>query len=137
LNNQPDPKASAYQPFLAARSPGGKPSDKPKYRLLVHRRFLSEWNQLVERVGLESALQFYDHVTQTTGSHPLVGSSTILKGKAGKPTWDGYSRTVHYEISGAGRIDYQWTDHEMHGAPGGPGDEHRITKILTIDFGSH
>ncbi len=107
---------------------------KPKYRLLVHRKFLSEWKELVRRVSLESALQFYDHVTQTPGSHPFVGSSTILKGKAGKPKWDGYSRTVHYEISGAGRIDYQWTDHDTNGAHG---DEHRITKILTIDFGSH
>ena len=41
---------------------------------------------------------------------PLVGSATILKGSLGRPISEGFSRTVHYEVSGAGRIDFQYHD---------------------------
>jgi hypothetical protein len=57
-----------------------------------------------------------------------------MKGKHGAPKWDGYSRTLHYEISGAGRIDFQFTTTSSEGEKA---DVHPVVKILTIDHGSH
>jgi hypothetical protein len=92
------------------------------------------WNDLPRRVGLESAQQFYDHVAQTPDRPPGVGTTTILKGKAGRPEAPGFSRTHHYEISGAGRIDYQFNDAYAGGAKG---DAHPVVRIRTIDHSSH
>jgi hypothetical protein len=124
----------AYQPFRPARRPGGSPPHRPRYRVLVHRQYLDLWQQLADRVGLTSAQQFYDHVANTPGIPPSVGTTTILAGKAGRPIADGFSRTVHYEISGAGRINYQFNDAYSGGARG---DRHPVVFILTIDLGSH
>ncbi|MGI8873663.1 MAG: hypothetical protein ACR2KP_04930 [Egibacteraceae bacterium] len=88
--------------------------------MLVHRKFAQLWEQLPERVGLESAQQFYDHIAHTPGVPPKVNSSTVLRGKAGKPKFAGGSRTIHYEISGAGRIDYQHVSQHTGGAHGDP-----------------
>ncbi|APE33394.1 hypothetical protein BOX37_04780 [Nocardia mangyaensis] len=63
-----------------------------------------------------------------------MGSSTVLRGKHHGPKWAGYSRTIHYEISGAGRIDYQYRNDTTEG---GRGDAHPVVKIVTIDLGSH
>ena len=124
----------AYSPYEPAARPGGRPDPKPKYRVLVHRQFRALWERLPERVGLESAQQFYDHVANTPGMPPEVNSATVLKGKAGKPKFDGGSRTIHYEISGAGRIDYQYANEYTGGAHGDP---HPVVFILTIDLSSH
>lgn len=124
----------AYSPYEPATRPGGKPEEKPGYRVLVHRKFAHLWEQLPERVGLESAQQFYDHVAQTPGEPPKVNSSTVLRGKAGRPKFAGGSRTIHYEISGAGRIDYQYVNQYTGGAHGDP---HPVVFILTIDLSSH
>ena len=106
----------------------------PRYRVLVHRRYKELWDQLVERVGLENAQQFYDHVAYTPGEPPRVGRSSFLRGKAGQPGEQGFSRTIHYEISGAGGINYQYNDHYTGGAQGDP---HPVVRILTIDLSSH
>lgn len=45
----------------------------------------------------------------------------------------GFSRTVHYEISGAGRIDYQFND----AYPGTRGDSHPVVLIRAINLSSH
>jgi hypothetical protein len=100
----------------------------------VHRRFARRWEDLPRTVGLESAQQFYDHVAQTPGVPPKVNTSVLLRGRAGLPKFEGCSRTIHYELSGAGRIDYQYSDAFMHGSQG---DAHRVVLILTIDLGSH
>jgi hypothetical protein len=102
--------------------------------VLVHRQFLDTWNSLAERVGLENAQQFWDHVAFTPGEHPRVGTSSVMKGKHNGPKWPGYSKTIHYEISGAGRIDYQYNPASTEGAQS---DVHGVVKILTIDLGSH
>jgi hypothetical protein len=39
-----------------------------------------------------------------------------------------------YEITGAGRIDYQYADGTTEGDQG---DAHAVVKILSIDLGSH
>ncbi len=78
--------------------------------------------------------QFYDHVAHTPGTPPLVNSAVILRGKAGEPKFPGASRTIHYEISGAGRIDYQFVN-EFRVAD--VGDPHPVVLILTIDLSSH
>jgi len=125
---------SAYTPFGPARHPGGKPEAKPGYRVLVHKKFRNRWAEVVDRVGLQQAQQFWDHVAATPGQKSPIASITILKGKAGLPMADGWSRTHHYEISGAGRIDYQY--HNEYAA-GAVGDPHRVVAIMTISFGSH
>jgi hypothetical protein len=100
----------------------------------VHRQYLDVWASLAERVGKENAQQFWDHVATTPGQPSQVGRATLLRGKHHGPKWPGYSRTVHYEITGAGRIDYQYATATTEGHLG---DEHAVVKILTIDLGSH
>ena len=129
-----DPQPGAYRPYVAARSPGGRPDTKPVYRVLVHRRFVAVWNGLADQVGVTAARQFWTHASSTPGMPPAVGSSTVLRGKHHGPKWEGYSRTIHYEISGAGRIDYQYSNDTCEGDHGDP---HQVVKILTIDLGSH
>lgn len=85
-------------------------------------------------MGLESAQQFYDHVAQSPGIPPEVNTTTVLRGKAGRPREEGFSRTIHYEISGAGRIDYQYCDSYRTSVEG---DVHAVVFILTIDLSSH
>jgi hypothetical protein len=123
----------AYQPFEPAGRPGRRPLAKPLYRVLVHRHHRL-WDQLVTRVGLTNAQQFYDHVANTPGHVPKVGSSVVMKGKAARPRQEGCSPTIHYEISGAGRIDYQYCNAYTRGAGGDP---HHVVFILTIDLSSH
>lgn len=129
-----DPQPGAYRPHVAARRPGGSPDFTPSFRVLVHRQYLPMWNELVARVGLQSAQQFWDHIAQTPGGHPAVGTSCMMRGKHNKRKWPGYSQTIHYEISGAGRIDYQYNSASTEGADGDP---HGVVKILTIDLSSH
>jgi hypothetical protein len=134
LADPADPKPGAYRPFVSARRPGSPPDSKPRFRVLVHRQYLDLWNQLVDRVGEQNAQQVWDHVAHTPDRFPSVGSSSVMKGKYAQPKWEGYSRTIHYEITGAGRIDYQYCADSQEGSQGDP---HGVVKILTIDLSSH
>lgn len=125
--------SSSYRPYRPARRPGNRPRARPRYRVLVHRQFVGIWDQLPDRVGLEAAQQFYDHAANTPGQTPTVGSTTILRGSLGRPIGEGFSRTIHYEISGAGRIDFQYHDAYV----GTKGDPHPVVFILRIGLGSH
>jgi hypothetical protein len=58
----------------------------------------------------------------------------VLRGKAGEPMGPGFSHTIHYEISGAGRIDYQYHDAYPGGAKGDP---HPVVFIRAINLSSH
>ena len=100
----------------------------------MHREYLDAWKTLAERVGIESARQFWDHAAHAPGSVPRVGRSSVMKGKHNEGKWPGYSKTINYEITDAGRIDYQYCDGSREG---GLGDPHPVVKILTIDLGSH
>lgn len=125
---------SAYLPFVPAQRPGSKPSIGPKYRVLVHRKFKNHWDEMVNRVGLQQAQQFWDHVSMSPGTKSAIASITILRGRAGWPMEAGWSKTHHYEVSGAGRIDYQY--HNAF-AGGAASDTHRVVAILTINYSSH
>ncbi len=131
-NNNPAP--GAYRPHVAERRPGGPPAVRPTFRVLVHHKYLAVWSELANRVGLASAQQFWDHVAMTPGQPPRVGMSSVMKGKHNAPKWPGYSKTIHYEITGAGRIDYQYNASATDGALGEP---HGVVKIMSIDLGSH
>jgi hypothetical protein len=74
--------------------------------------------------------RFWDHVAMTPGLPPQVGTSNVMKGKHAAPKWPGYSKTIHYEITGAGRIDYQFNPAATEDTRGVP---HGVVKILTID----
>lgn len=106
----------------------------PEYRVLVHKRYQRHYDELVSRVGLQQAEQFWDHVSQTPGEPAALASTCILRGKAGLPKGPGWSRTVHYELSGAARVDYQYHDSYR---TNDSGDPHRVVAILTINFSSH
>ncbi|TFD45386.1 hypothetical protein E3T55_18805 [Cryobacterium frigoriphilum] len=102
--------------------------------MLVHRQFRDHWAELAARVGLQQAQQFWDHVSHNPGQRDPIAQITILKGKAGKSMGPNWSRTYHYEVSGAGRIDYQFNE-AFKTSPSG--DAHRVVAIRTISFGSH
>jgi hypothetical protein len=125
---------SAYDPYKPAKRPSGKPDSEPRYRVLVHKRFLLHYNELSARVGEQQAKQFWDHVANTPGRTDPVASTSILKGRAGRAQGPGWSRTIHYEVSSSARIDYQYNDDYVT-APGG--DPHPVVAILTINYGSH
>ncbi|MEF2736036.1 MAG: hypothetical protein U0N15_02260 [Bifidobacterium choerinum] len=124
----------AYDPQVPAKRPGKSPSDAPRYRVLVHHRYLDAWNQLVTRVGLQQAQQFWDHVAQDPGNKTGIASTSILKGSAGRPKERGFSRTYHYELTSMARINYQFCDSYQTSEDGDP---HREVFILTIDYTSH
>lgn len=126
-------KPGAYDPLLAARRPGGKPDAKPKFRILIHKRHLPVWDELVRRVGLLSAQQFWDHVAFRADQPPLLGTCTPMKGGHNKGK-GGWSRVMHYEISGAGRVDYQF--HPAYEA-GSVGDKHPVVRIVSLNWSSH
>ncbi len=128
-----DPAAGAYRPHVAARRPGGRPAVRPVFRVLVHHKYLAVWSELPARVGLSNAQQFWDHVAMTPGQPPKVGTSSVMKGKHNGPKWPGCSKTIHYEITGAGRIDYQFNPSATEGPRGDP---HGVVKIMSIDLGS-
>jgi len=127
------PRPGAYRPFVAARAPRDRPTARPQWRLLVHRQYARDWAGLAGRVGLENAQHFYDHVTSTPDRHPDVGTSGMLRGKHNKGK-DGWSNRIHYEITGAGRIDYDYHPTYRGGADN---DEHPVVRILRIDLSSH
>ena len=124
---------SDYRPFRPAKRPGGRPRGAPQFRVLVHHRMHERWSELVQRVGLESAQQFYDHVAHTPDRPSDINRTTILRGRASRPSDPGFSRTVHYEISGAARIDYQYHPQFL----GRQGDTHAVVRILAITYTSH
>ena len=125
---------SAYEPHLPARRPGSHPDKAPKYRVLVHRQYARHYDELVDRVGLKQAQQFWDHVAQNPGNPDPIASTCFLKGKAGKPKEAGWSRTIHYEVSSSARIDYQYCG-TYRTEP--DGDAHPVVAILTINYSSH
>jgi hypothetical protein len=125
---------SAYDPLRPARRPGGKPEARPVYRVLVHKRFKRHYEQLVARVGAPQAQQFWDHISTNPGEPSPVAATCILRGRAGRPQDEGWSRTYHYEITSMARADYQFNDQYKTATDGDP---HPVVAILTIDYSSH
>lgn len=124
----------AYHPLWVTARPAGKPQIAPIYRVLVERKFYRQWLELPVRVGIEAATQFWDHVAMTPGEIPAINGSCILRGTAGKPKGDGWSRTIHYEVSSMARINYQYHN-AYQTSP--DGDAHPVVAILTINYSSH
>lgn len=125
---------SAYDPNVPAKRPGGKPDKKPKYRVLVHKRYLGHYSELADRVGLKQAQQFWDHVSHDPGNPDPIAQTCYLRGQAGRPKGPGWSRTIHYEVSSSARIDYQYCGTYTTEPDGDP---HPVVAILTINYSSH
>jgi hypothetical protein len=115
----------AYQPHIPVQRPGGRPAEKPAYRVLLHRKYKLAWDQWVVGSGPQSAQQCWDHLAFTPDQVPRINSSTKLRGKnfAAK---DGFSAVMHYRVGKAARVDYRY--HEAY-TGGDRGDAHRIVKI--------
>jgi hypothetical protein len=88
----------------------------------------------VDRIGIQQAQEFWDHLAMAPGSSPPTANTTLLRGKAGQPIGDGWSRTVHYELSSMARANYQYNN-AYRTRP--DGDPHPVVAILTIDYSSH
>ena len=126
--------SKAYAPLVPARRPGGKPKNAPGYRILVERKYASSWREIADRVGLQQAQQFWDHVSQSAGEMSALASTCIPQGKAGLPKRTGLSRTYHYELSSKARIDNQFSDDYR---TSGEADPHPVDCIWTMDYTSH
>jgi len=124
----------AYKPYEPAKRPGGRPGDKPNWRVLVHRQFRGHYEELVARVGEQAAQRLWDYLATAPDSPPPVGRATILRGAAGKPKGEGWSRVVHYELSSMARVNFHYNPRYRTAEDG---DEHPVVAILTIDFSSH
>ncbi len=127
------PATGDHHPWMPARRPGGRPSFAPRFRVLVHHQLEERWEQLVDRIGIASAQQFWDHVAVEPGRPPRINAATVLRGSRGRPLGPGFSRSIHYEASGAARIDYQFNPRWV----GRSGDEYGIVVIVQITLGSH
>ena len=125
---------SASRPLQPAKRPGSKPDDAPRFRVLVHRHYVDHYRRMTEAVGLQQAQQFWDHVATTPDIWPAVGTSCILRGKAGNPKGVGWSRTVHFELSSMARVDYQYNKSYR---TSDDGDPHPVVAILAINLSSH
>lgn len=87
------PKPKAYAPFVAARYPApGRPAEKPRWRVLVHRKHVERWNRILDVCGESNARELWDHLTSRPDRTPLLGSVTPMKGRRYGPTEDGMSR---------------------------------------------
>jgi hypothetical protein len=128
------PATGAHHPWMPARRPGGRPPFAPRFRVLIHYQLHDVWERLRDRVGTASAQQFWDHVAVEPGRPPRINSATVLRGARGRPLESGFSRSIHYEVSGAARIDYQFNPRWI--GPAG-GDEYGIVVIVQITLGSH
>jgi hypothetical protein len=124
----------AYRPYESGKRPGGRPDTAPAYRVLVHRKYRDHYEDLAERVGLQQAQQFWDHIAQIPGKPSPIAQTCFLRGKAGVPMGPGWSRTVHYELTGSARADYQFHNAFTTGVGGDP---HAVVAILTLDYSSH
>lgn len=127
------PPVEAYDPFITIASPGGKPATKPRFRILMSKNLWKAWENAIGQAGPQNVQQLWNHLAYRPDRPPLLGSVTRLKGGhlKGKHGW---SDVHHYEITGAGRIDYQF-DPQYTG--GTKGDPHGVVKIIRIDMSSH
>jgi hypothetical protein len=89
---------------------------------------------LIGRVGVESAQQFWDHIAFAPDRPPEINSATVLRGKAGQPEEEGFSNTIHFEISSMARIDYQYCRSYR---PNAASDPHPVVRIRAIQHGGH
>lgn len=130
-----EPKPKAYAPFVSARYPAsGHPSEKPAWRVLVHRKQVEDWNRIAEMCGESNAPQLWTHLTTRPDQKPLLGTVTPMKGRQYGATSDGMSRVYHYEVTGGGRVDYRYNNQYQVSESG---DAHPVVQIVLVALGSH
>lgn len=128
-----DPKPKSYRPFVAARRPRSKAEVKPEWRILVHRKHVKTWNNIPDVCGESNAGELWLHLATQPDKPPRLGTVTPMKGRQYGETDEGLSRVYHYELSGAGRVDYRYCRTFVSEK----GDEHAIVQIISIDLTSH
>jgi len=92
-----------------------------------------QWENAVSQAGDQNVQQLWNHLAYRPDQLPLLGSVTRLKGGHMKGK-EGWSDVHHYEITGAGRISYQF--HPNY-TGGDKGDEHAVVKVISIEMSSH
>jgi len=102
--------------------------------VLVHRQYLSIWNDLPGRVGLANAQQFWDHVAMTPGQPPKGRHLQHDERQARRTQVARLLQDDPLRDHRRGRIDYQFNPSATDGARRDP---HGVVKILTVDLGSH
>ncbi|MGH9921040.1 MAG: hypothetical protein ACRD6W_19500, partial [Nitrososphaerales archaeon] len=108
-----------YHPRVPVRRPGAKPTTKPRFRVLIRRKYEGAWRRYVLGSGVQSAQQCWDHLAWTPDSVPRINSSTKLRGKNFRAK-DGFSAVIHYRVGSAARVDYRYNAAYTGGAKGDP-----------------
>lgn len=127
------PPVGAYDPLITTGRPGGKPDKQPRFRVLINKSDWKRWVDMVGKVGAGSAQRLWDHLAYRADQPPEVGTVTRLKGGHMKGT-GGWSDVHHYEVSGAGRVDFQFHKEFTGGETGEP---HAVVQIIRISMSSH
>lgn len=127
------PPPGAYDPLVSVESPGGKPEKKPRFRVLINKSHWRAWERMIQAVGAQSAQRLWNHLAHSADQPPLVGQVTRMKGGHMKAT-GGWSAVHHYEVSGAGRVDFRY-HHSFTG--GATGEPHGVVQVIRVDLSSH
>jgi hypothetical protein len=91
------------------------------------------WENATGQAGDQKVQQLWNHLAYRPDKPGLLGGVTRVKGGQARGR-GGWSDVHHYEITGAGRIDYQFHPEYSGGAKGDP---HPVVKIIRIDMFSH
>jgi len=86
-----------------------------------------------DRAGLQKASRAWDYLAHTPNHPPRIGQCAKLKG-TDKFAKNGWSAVYHYEVSSAGRIDFQYN---QAFTSGGREDSHPVVRIIRLDLSSH
>lgn len=127
------PTPGAYSPLITTGRPGGKPTQRPRFRVLINKSDWKQWTDMLDQVGMQSGQRLWDHLAFRADRPPEVGKVTRLKGRHMKGQ-DGWSGVHHYEVSGAGRVDFQFHPAFTEGKAGDP---HPVVRIIRISMSSH
>lgn len=96
---------------------------------MVHRQLAERWDELVPRAGVASAHQLWEYLTTQPDRPSPYGCVSPWRGQK-----KGQTQTWHYEVSGAGRVDFQ-IDAAHVATPGRP--PHPTVFIVGISYSSH
>ena len=66
------PPAGAYDPYITIASPGGKPSTKPRFRILMSKSLWKAWENAIGQAGDQNVQQLWNHLAYRPDKPPLL-----------------------------------------------------------------